>query len=58
MFIKNFYLGNRELIIIYKNGTHAVLDSFNDYDSVFTGYIESCYSFIADLEQSYYEELF
>jgi len=45
---ENFYAGNTEYVIIYKNGTHHIKEvSYNDNDdtiltTIFTGNYEKC----------------
>ena len=39
---KNLFLGNNELIIIYRDGIHRVIESDEAWEEVFTGSYEDC----------------
>lgn len=42
MTAENLWLGGNELIIRFRNGTHVVLESYEDYEVVFQGKYEEC----------------
>jgi len=61
---ENFYAGNTEYVIIYKNGTHhimeiAYLDNGNDNSEIiFTGHYEKCLAEKERIITEYAESLF
>lgn len=56
-FVKNTWLGNRELIMKQmKNGEYAVFDSDNDYNKAFAGDYGECEEFMNQEFISYQEE--
>ena len=58
MFCKIMWLGDRELVIAYRDGTHIVRDSWEeDYGIVFRGSYEKCEAYCKDQEREYLEWL-
>lgn len=56
-FVKNTWLGNRELIMKQmKNGEYAVFDSDNDYNKAFAGDYGECEEFMNQEFIAYQEE--
>lgn len=52
---QNFWLGGNELIIVYINGTHHVVEAYEDYNSVFTGDFKKCLEYCKNREIEYAE---
>jgi len=42
MNIDNYWLGNNELCIVYRDGTHYVLERDENYKPVFQGHYGEC----------------
>lgn len=38
----NIYLGCNELLVVFRNGIHHVLEEDEGYEAVFTGHYEEC----------------
>lgn len=55
---KNYWLGSQELVIVYRGGTHHVLDSYENYESVYSGFFEDCIKYCENMEIEYLESLF
>lgn len=55
--VKNFWLDNNELVIVYRNGTHHVIEAYEDYNTVFTGKIEDCLTYCKNREIAYMESI-
>ena len=57
----NFYIGSCEYIIIYRNGTHHIIDVFDEevYDTgvIFTGHYGECLEERERMEITYAESL-
>lgn len=54
---KNFWLGNNELLIVFRNGTHHVIESYEDYKTIFTGHFEKCLEYCKNREVAYMESV-
>lgn len=52
---KNYWLGNNELIIIQQDGTHHVIEKFENWKAVFSGHIEQCLKYCWDRVIDYEE---
>ncbi len=57
MFIKNFWLGSNELVILFHNGTHHVKEKFENWKTVFSGNIEKCLKYCENRENRYMESI-
>lgn len=55
--VKNFWLDNNELVIVYRNGTHHVIEAYEDYNTVFTRKIEDCLTYCKNREIAYMESI-
>lgn len=54
----NFWLGGEyELVIIYSDGTHHVLDSDKDYNVVFNGSYKKCLEYCERCQNEYMESI-
>ena len=53
----NIWLGNNELLIRFRNGTHVVLEGYEDYEVVFTGTYEECFKYMTDRWIEYEESI-
>ena len=53
----NIWLGNNELLIRFRNGTHVVLEKYEDYEVVFTGKYDECVRYCKDREIAYLESI-
>lgn len=56
--LKNYWLGSQELVIVYRGGTHHVLDSYENYESVYSGFYKDCIKYCENMEIEYLESLF
>ena len=54
---KNFWLGCNELIIVFRNGTHHVIEAYENWKKVFTGHIEECIKYCKIREKEYEESV-
>lgn len=54
---KNFWLGNDQLIIVFRNGTHYVIEGYEDWKVVFTGRLEKCLEYCKNRENEYMESI-
>lgn len=52
---KNYWLGCNELVIIQKNGTHHVIEKFENQKTVFVEQIEKCLEYCWDCVIDYEE---
>ena len=55
-FVKNMWLGNRELIMYRQKSRYVVFDSDNDYSLVFAGDYGECEEFMNQEFIAYQEE--
>lgn len=55
-FVKNMWLGNRELIMYSQKGRYVVFDSNIDYSLVFAGDYRECEEFMNQQFIAYQEE--
>jgi len=53
----NFWLGDNELVIVYREGTHHVLESYGNYSTVFSGAYDKCVEYCKNREISYLESI-
>ena len=54
----NFWLGNIELVIVFRNGRHIVWEIDNDdRQTVFDGHYEKCLEYCKNREISYMESI-
>lgn len=54
---KNFWLDNNELIIVFRDGTHHVIEEDIGYEVVFTGHFEECVYYCEQRLRDYYESV-
>ena len=54
----NRYLGANELVLVFRNGTHCVLEEYEYYEPVFSGHYEDCVKYMDRREAEYLEEKF
>ena len=54
----NRYLGDNELVLVFRNGTHCVLEEYEYYEPVFSGHYEDCVKYMDRREAEYLEEQF
>lgn len=54
---KNFWLGDNELVIVYSNGTHRVIEAYEDYKTVFNGHFKDCLEYCKKREIEYIESV-
>ena len=54
---KNFWLGSNEIVIVFCNGTHHVIEAYEDYKTVFTGNFEKCLDYCKNREIEYMESV-
>ncbi len=54
----NFWLGENELQIVYRNGTHFVLEMYEDYSPVFQGTYGDCRKYCERQILEYEDNLF
>ena len=54
----NLFMGSNELIIIYRNGTHHVIEKDEDYNEVFTGSYEKCCEYCKNRNIDYLESFY
>lgn len=52
---KNYWLGSNELVITQQNGTHHVIEKFENWKAVFSGHIEQCLKYCWDRVIDYEE---
>lgn len=50
---KNFWLGSDELVIVFRNGIHHVIEAYEDYNTVFIGHFEKCLEYCKNREIAY-----
>lgn len=55
--IKNFWLGSNELVIVFRNGTHSVIEKFENWKDVFCGCLEECMKYCSNREIEYEESI-
>lgn len=55
-FVKNMWLGDRELIMYGQKDCYVVFDSYNDYSLLFAGDYEECDDFMNQQFIAYQEE--
>lgn len=53
----NYWIGGNELIIVFRNGTHMVLEGYEDYEPVFVGSFEKCVKYCDDRWTEYQESI-
>lgn len=56
-FVKNMWLGDRELIMYRQKSRYVVFDSYNDYSLVFAGDYGECEEFMNQEFIAYQEEV-
>jgi len=54
----NLWIGSEELIIVFRNGHHYVLDSYEDYEPVFDGFYDDCVAYLRKRWAEYQESLY
>lgn len=54
----NYWIGDNELVIRFRNGIHVVLEKYEDYEVVFTGHYEKCHAYCREREIKYLDSLF
>lgn len=54
---KNYWLGSNELVIVFRNGTHHVIEVFENWETVFTGNYEQCIEYCDNRVISYQESI-
>lgn len=55
-FVKNMWLGDRELIMYSQKSRYVVFDSYNDYSLIFAGDYGECDEFMTQQFIEYQEE--
>lgn len=53
----NLWLGGNELVIVFRDGTHHVMERYEDYDDVFSGSYEACVAYVHDRWTDYQESI-
>jgi hypothetical protein len=51
----NIYLGWNELLVVFRNGIHHVLEEDEGYEAVFTGHYEECVKYCKARYKEYME---
>jgi len=54
---RNFWLGDNELVIRFRNGTHAVLEKYEDWCAVYEGCFEACLDYCEARWRAYQESI-
>ena len=54
----NLFMGSNELIVIYRNGTHHVIEKDEDYNEVFIGSYEKCCEYCKNRNIDYLESFY
>lgn len=57
MFRENFWLGDNELVVVFRDGNHRVIEKYEDYKVVFTGHFEKCMEYCRNRYISYMESI-
>ena len=53
---KNVWLDDNELVLYFRNGTHRVMEKYENYKDVFTGSYEECLKYMNRRELEYLKE--
>ncbi len=53
---KNVWLDDNELVLCFRDGTHHVMEKYEDYNDVFTGSYEECIKYMNRREMEYLKE--
>ena len=54
----NIWLGSNELVLVSRDGTHYVVEKYEDYNPVFQGHYEECVDYMKAREVDYLESLY
>lgn len=54
---ENFWLGDNELVVVFRGGTFYVVDSYENYNTVFSGHFEDCLEYCKNREIDYLESV-
>ena len=54
---KNYWLGSNELVIVFRDGTHHVIEEFENWETVFTGNYEQCTEYCENRVVTYQESI-
>lgn len=54
----NLWLGGNELVIIFRDGRHAVLEAYEEYETVYAGTYSECVEYVNERYTEYLESLF
>ena len=57
MYVQNYYIGANQLVIVYRDGSHRVLEEYEDYGVVFMGTFGQCLEYCKQRELSYLERI-
>lgn len=55
MYVQNYYVGGNQMVIVYREGTHHVLEEYEDYEIVFTGTFAQCLEYCDQRNLKYLE---
>lgn len=55
--VKNFWLGDNELVIVLRGGTYCVIEAYENWEKVFTGSFQKCLEYCKRREVSYLESI-
>lgn len=55
--LDNFWLGSCELVIVFRDGRHYVLDSDENYNPVFNGHYNECVEYCKNMVIEYEESI-
>ena len=54
---QNFYMGDNELVIVFRNGTHVVIEKYDGYNEVYGGSFGQCYAYCITRVREYEESI-
>ena len=54
---KNYWLGANELQIVFRDGTHRVIEEYENWKTVFTGTYEECVKYCEKRYTEYEEDI-
>lgn len=58
MTTNNMYLGANELVIVFRNGRHHVIEEYANWEVVFSGHYEQCVAYCENREIDYLDSLY
>lgn len=56
--MRSLYLGSNQLVIIFNNGRHYVIEEYEDWNAVFEGTYAECDKYLDHRWVEYVESLF